>query len=87
MLELLVAPRGLITVLLFFSIPEEFQVAEFEPGILLFVIIVSSILMAVGLIKFGDNQTQKSENTACNQDNEVGFVVENTMGQSNGVDI
>ena len=46
-----IAPRGLITILLFFAIPEEFHVAEFDPGILLFVIIISSIVMAVTLIR------------------------------------
>lgn len=70
MLEWLVAPRGLITILLFYNIPDEFQIAEFDNSILLLVIIVSSILMAIGLINFGkknsvaNNQKsrRKSEN-------------------------
>ena len=49
--ELFIAPRGLITVLLFFAIPTEYQIKEFQPGILLFVIISSSIIMAWALIK------------------------------------
>ncbi|MBI9068015.1 MAG: cation:proton antiporter [Salinivirgaceae bacterium] len=57
-LEWLLAPRGLITVLLFFNIPEDFLVAEFDSGILLFVIIISSILMAIGLIKFNDTKKE-----------------------------
>ncbi len=56
-LELLTAPRGLITILLFFSIPDEFKVAEFDNGILLFLIIISSILMTIGLVKYGKRQT------------------------------
>ena len=52
--ELFIAPRGLITVLLFFAIPEEFQNQEFESGILLFLIIASSIIMAVALIKYNN---------------------------------
>jgi len=51
--ELFIAPRGLITVLLFFAIPKEYQVQEFESGILLFLIIASSIIMAVALMKHG----------------------------------
>jgi len=49
--EVYVAPRGLITVLLFFAIPVEYQVASFDNGILLFVIIATSIAMTWALIK------------------------------------
>lgn len=49
--QVFIAPRGLITVLLFFSIPTQYTIKEFKPGILLFVIIVSSVLMAWVLIK------------------------------------
>ncbi len=45
------APRGLITILLFYSIPEDLIVEEFNTGILLLVILASSIAMAVGLIR------------------------------------
>lgn len=48
--ELGIAPRGLITILLFFAIPEEFQIPEFDSGILLYVILVTSILMTWSLI-------------------------------------
>jgi len=50
--EVWLAPRGLITILLFYSIPEELTAEGFNPGILLLVILVSSILMAVSLIRF-----------------------------------
>ena len=40
--QLFIAPRGLITVLLFYAIPKEAEIATFEPGILLFVIIGTS---------------------------------------------
>ncbi|MGK0495262.1 MAG: NhaP-type Na+/H+ or K+/H+ antiporter [Maribacter sp.] len=49
--QLFVAPRGLITVLLFYAIPEEAQVANFESGILLFVIISTSLIMTWAMIK------------------------------------
>lgn len=48
--QLFIAPRGLITVLLFYAIPEEAQVATFEPGILLFVIIGTSLIMTGAMI-------------------------------------
>lgn len=49
--QLFVAPRGLITVLLFYAIPEAAQVANFESGILLFVIISTSLIMTWAMIK------------------------------------
>ncbi|WP_372974869.1 cation:proton antiporter [Muriicola sp.] len=49
--QLFIAPRGLITVLLFYAIPAEAQVATFEPGILLFVIIGSSLVMTWAMIR------------------------------------
>jgi len=49
--QLFVAPRGLITVLLFYAIPVEAQVENFESGILLFVIIATSLVMTWAMIK------------------------------------
>ncbi|MDC1221287.1 cation:proton antiporter, partial [Salibacteraceae bacterium] len=49
--EVYIAPRGLITVLLFFAIPKELQVADFQNGILLFVIIATSFVMTWALIR------------------------------------
>ena len=51
-----VAPRGLVTVLLFFAIPEEYAAVEFESGILLFTIIITSVIMTVSLIKATKNK-------------------------------
>ena len=51
--ELLITPRGLITVLLFFSIPEELSSLTFNSDIILITIIVTSLVMTWGLIKFG----------------------------------
>ncbi|MBT3300972.1 MAG: sodium:proton exchanger [Bacteroidetes bacterium] len=55
--QLFIAPRGLITILLFFAIPEKLMIEEFKPGILLFVILLSSFIMAYALIK--DSRTRK----------------------------
>lgn len=49
--QLFIAPRGLITVLLFYAIPAQAQVASFNSGILLFVIISTSIIMTIGMIR------------------------------------
>ncbi len=58
--ELFVAPRGLITILLFFGIPAAYQYAGFNPGILLYTIIITSIVMAVVLVVKG-KETERYE--------------------------
>ena len=54
--ETFIAPRGLISILLFFAIPQEYLVKDFDDGILLFVIIVSGVLMTWSLIKYKKNE-------------------------------
>ena len=56
--QIFLAPRGLITILLFYAIPQEFKVKEFDSGILLFVILVTSILMAVSIIRYSNRLKQ-----------------------------
>ena len=48
--EIYLAPRGLITILLFYAIPEEISSTNFDPGILLFIIIASSLAMTISLV-------------------------------------
>lgn len=48
--QLFVAPRGLITILLFIAIPEAAQTETFKGGILLFVIIGTSLIMTLAMI-------------------------------------
>ncbi len=45
-----IAPKGLITVLLFFAIPESLKTESFERGVLFVVIIATSVIMALALI-------------------------------------
>ncbi len=68
--QLYIAPRGLITILLFYAIPEELQVAAFEPGILLFIIITTSLIMTGAMI-YDKKRAGKSVKQAT--DNPVGF--------------
>jgi len=49
--QLFIAPRGLITVLLFYAIPAQAQIEGFESGILLFVIIATSLVMTWAMIR------------------------------------
>jgi NhaP-type Na+/H+ or K+/H+ antiporter len=46
----LIAPRGLITVILFYSIPENMRIESFSEGILFIVIFATGIMMTIGLI-------------------------------------
>lgn len=61
--QVFIAPRGLITVLLFYAIPEEGQLESFEPGILLFVIIGTSIIMTFAMI-YDKRRNSKAIKTA-----------------------
>lgn len=51
--EIWIAPRGLITILLFFAIPASIQTDAFSSGILLYSILITSIVMALALIAKG----------------------------------
>lgn len=58
--QLYIAPRGLITILLFFVIENhpELILSRFDEGILLFVILISSIIMTVALIKYNGGKVK-----------------------------
>ena len=59
--QLFLAPRGLITILLFFAIPKELSIgAEFQ-GVLLFVILVSCLVMTWSLISYKNKVAQIGE--------------------------
>ena len=55
--QLLIAPRGLITVLLFYKIPAVYLSPKFNEGMIVFVILVTSISMMIGLL-IGNRQKQ-----------------------------
>jgi Kef-type K+ transport system membrane component KefB len=47
---MLIAPRGLITVLLFYSIPEHLRMEKLSEGILFIVIVLTGLIMTLGLL-------------------------------------
>lgn len=69
--EVYIAPRGLITVLLFFAIPAELQVASFDNGILLFVIIATSLVMTWAMIRANDKDVGEEVLEMLNHDQEA----------------
>ena len=58
-LELFLAPRGLVTILLFFAIPEEMALEASFQGVLLFVVLVSCLIMAWSLISYKKKRKEK----------------------------
>lgn len=56
--ELFFMPRGLITILLFYSIPQIYNLSKFNEGILFFVILLTSIIMMIGSIAYGRPKLQ-----------------------------
>lgn len=57
--EFFIAPRGLITILLFFAIPAAYQIEAFDPGIILYTIIITSLVMSYGLIKQASRERER----------------------------
>jgi NhaP-type Na+/H+ or K+/H+ antiporter len=57
--KLFLAPRGLITVILFYSIPKKYIIPEFSVGIVFFVIIISGLMMGISLRKGYTEKEQK----------------------------
>jgi cell volume regulation protein A len=56
----LIAPRGLITLLLFYSIPDNLVNSNFNEGILLYVILITGGFMTYGLVKFSNSKLESA---------------------------
>ncbi len=54
-----IAPRGLISILLFFAIPDALKTENFQRGVLFVVIISTSVIMAWSLIAYGKGKEDK----------------------------
>ena len=59
--QLFLAPRGLITILLFFAIPEELSIGPEFQGVLLFVILISCLIMTWAMISNKNKISQIGE--------------------------
>jgi Kef-type K+ transport system membrane component KefB len=49
--ELFIAPRGLITILLYYAIPEEYSKGIISEGLLFLVVLLTSFIMMLGLLR------------------------------------
>jgi hypothetical protein len=54
-------PRGLITIVLFYKIPEHLKLTAFNDGILFFIILVTSIIMMLGMVFYKKRPAQVVE--------------------------
>ena len=78
--QLFLAPRGLITILLFFAIPEELSAGKEFQGVLLFVILASCLIMTRSLISYKKKLEQiriSEEEDLLNEDFETTPLEEN----------
>ena len=75
-----IAPKGLITILLFFAIPESLRAERFEAAVLFVVIIATSLIMAWALI--ASKSTNKN-----NGEEEKDGVEKNDAGEGNKPDV
>jgi len=56
--ELFITPRGLISILLFLSIPDSMRLSAEADGILLFIVIATALIMTFGLMLSGKDKGQ-----------------------------
>jgi Kef-type K+ transport system membrane component KefB len=75
--EVYIAPRGLITILLFYAIPEELRSDRFDESILLFTILATSLFMTFALIRNAKNQSESSEEELLSSDSGEDTLTEN----------
>ena len=81
-LELFLAPRGLVTILLFFAIPKELSVGKEFEGVLLFVVLLSCIVMAWALVSYKNKlEIKKKENE--NESPKINLDSEKTITEKN----
>lgn len=64
--EILLMPRGLVTILLFYSIPSHMSLSNFNEGILFFVITTTSLLMMIGLLFYKNENKGQPEKDPSN---------------------
>jgi Kef-type K+ transport system membrane component KefB len=57
----LIAPRGLITILLFYSIPQERRIEQLSEGVLFVVIAVTGLAMTIGLLLTKEQPRESAE--------------------------
>ena len=78
--EFFITPRGLITVLLFFSIPAELKSDVFNADIILITILATSFIMTWGLIKFNKDGVNDRSVEVAGDDQGISYFVQRLSG-------
>ncbi len=79
--EVYIAPRGLITILLFYAIPEELRSDRFDESILLFTILATSLFMTFALIRNAKKQPESSEEELLSSDSGEETLTDNQTNE------
>lgn len=69
--ESFLLPRGLVTIVLFYKIPEKMRLTAFDEGILFFVILTTSIIMTAGMIFYKKKPDQVLEESVFAERNDI----------------
>ena len=77
-----IAPKGLISILLFFAIPESLKTQVFESGVFFVVIIATSIIMAWSLIATGKKKDEIENESEVEVDAEFTIIREGSADES-----
>ncbi|MCR6722149.1 MAG: cation:proton antiporter [Chitinophagaceae bacterium] len=64
-------PRGLITIVLFYKIPDELKLSSFNDGILFYIILTTSIIMALGMIFYKKNPSEVVEESQFSERSDI----------------
>ncbi len=62
--EVFFIPRGLITIVLFYKIPQEMKLANFNEGVLFFMILVTGAIMTLGMLFYKKKPSELVEEPA-----------------------
>jgi NhaP-type Na+/H+ or K+/H+ antiporter len=77
-----VAPRGLITILLFFAIPVAYSIPLVNKSLIIQVIILTVIFMMIGLILTGGNSEKKQRKNDIMDDNNIDTIQQEALKEN-----
>lgn len=64
-------PRGLVTIVLFYKIPDKFKLGSFSEGILFYIILTTGIIMTLGMIFYKKKPEQVVEESQFSERSEI----------------
>ena len=69
--EIFFIPRGLITIVLFYKIPGQFKLTNFNDGILFFIILSTSIILSIGMVFYKKPNEEIIEDPQFSERNDI----------------